>query len=197
MVMPADPAPDADRARRDELVREVRGYLWTIAKAKAPRVGVSIWDLFQSMMVAVLETADGYGSTPGDRPAWFARRAYLRALARVRGKRRREVLISDLPHADRLPFDPAAAPDGEPGDAADRAVLAERVRAAVEKLPERERLVIARRFGLDGGGGATFEQIAGELGTTYQNCSQVAARALGRLRWLLAERGVGQESAVG
>ena len=61
-----------------------------------------------------------------------------------------------------------------------------KVRASLPRLPERERNVVARHFGLDGDEPVTTRQIARDLRTTEQQVRRVLECALGRLRMLLA-----------
>ena len=56
------------------------------------------------------------------------------------------------------------------------------VRCLLEALPERERHLVERRYGLDGGHGATLEEIGRELGVTRERARQIQATALRRLR---------------
>ena len=56
------------------------------------------------------------------------------------------------------------------------------VRGLLEALPERERYLIERRYGLDGGDGATLEEIGRELGVTRERARQIQGTALRRLR---------------
>ena len=56
------------------------------------------------------------------------------------------------------------------------------VRSLLESLPKRERYLIERRYGLDGGDGATLEEIGRELGVTRERARQIQGTALRRLR---------------
>ena len=61
--------------------------------------------------------------------------------------------------------------------------LKDSIHGLLEILPERERYVIERRYGLDGGGrGATLDRIGEELGVTRERVRQMHAAALRRLR---------------
>ena len=57
------------------------------------------------------------------------------------------------------------------------------VRDLLEVLSERERHVVERRYGLDGGGCETLEKIGEELGVTRERVRQMHSAALRRLRW--------------
>ena len=52
----------------------------------------------------------------------------------------------------------------------------------LEALPERERYIVERRYGLDGGRGATLEEIGRELGVTRERARQIQGVALRKLR---------------
>ncbi len=70
------------------------------------------------------------------------------------------------------------------------------VSAWLAQLNEKQRLVIKRRFGLDGGDTATLETLAGELGLTRERVRQVQVEALGRLRTMLRRRGVSKDELL-
>ena len=75
----------------------------------------------------------------------------------------------------------APAPDEAlaPGETADR------LRAAIGRLPEREATILRLRFGLDGGPAQTLDQVGAALGVTRERVRQLEGRALARLRGLL------------
>jgi len=60
--------------------------------------------------------------------------------------------------------------------------LGECVKELLAALPERERYVVGRRFGFDGGGGTTLDEIGRELGVTRERVRQILGLALRRLR---------------
>jgi len=55
----------------------------------------------------------------------------------------------------------------------------------IAQLPERQRLVLERRFGLNDTGVQTLAEIAGELGLTRERVRQIQSEALKRLRNLV------------
>jgi RNA polymerase sigma-70 factor (ECF subfamily) len=77
-------------------------------------------------------------------------------------------------------------PQPEPHDLVTRRDLAERVRAALDELPQRERLILSLRFFADLGP----EAIADELGCPAGTAKSRLNRSLQRLRALLLRRGV-------
>jgi RNA polymerase primary sigma factor len=88
--------------------------------------------------------------------------------------------LGDL-HADRSASDPL--------ETVEVSLENDRVREAVEALPERERRVIELRFGLaEGSDGISLDQIGRELGLTRERIRQLEATALVRLGSLLETR---------
>ena len=61
------------------------------------------------------------------------------------------------------------------------ALRADAVRAAVASLPDRERLIIAQRYGLDGEEPAPLREVGRRLGLTPERVRQLEAAALARL----------------
>jgi len=84
--------------------------------------------------------------------------------------------------ADSL-ADPAAA---DPAEEAERSLLGQTVRGRLERLPERERLIVERRFGLQGEP-QSLETVARELGLTRERVRQLQVQALKRLETELAD----------
>ncbi|MBA4115743.1 MAG: RNA polymerase sigma factor RpoD/SigA [Rubrobacter sp.] len=60
--------------------------------------------------------------------------------------------------------------------------LGEHVRGLLDALPERERYVVERRYGLDGNECATLEEIGAGLSVTRERVRQIQASALRKLR---------------
>jgi RNA polymerase nonessential primary-like sigma factor len=60
-----------------------------------------------------------------------------------------------------------------------------RIAGWIAQLPERQRLVLERRFGLNDHGVQTLAEIAGELGLTRERVRQIQTEALKRLRNLV------------
>jgi RNA polymerase primary sigma factor len=79
---------------------------------------------------------------------------------------------------DLLPDAGALSPEGP--------LLAEdtvrRVRCALATLPDRERQVLERRFGIGGGRGETLQEIGERFGVSRERVRQIEQRALERLR---------------
>ena len=98
----------------------------------------------------------------------------------------------DSDFADLL-ADPAAA---DPVDEAERSLLRQTVRCRLERLPERERLIVERRFGLRGKP-QSLETVGRELGLTRERVRQLQVQALKRLETELADLAPVQTAAAG
>ena len=81
-------------------------------------------------------------------------------------------------YGDLIEDDNADLPEETTATACARTELAE----ALARLNPRMRLVIARRFGLDGQAPQTLEQVGAELGITRERVRQLESRALRELR---------------
>jgi RNA polymerase primary sigma factor len=88
--------------------------------------------------------------------------------------------IGDAPDASAV-TDFVAADGPAPEDEAEHTLRRAAVRATLSSLPEREREVVALRFGLDGGQPKTLEQISRRIGLTRERVRQIEAQALRRL----------------
>jgi RNA polymerase primary sigma factor len=80
--------------------------------------------------------------------------------------------------ADLIEDEKSESPDGASADNARSVDLA----AAVEHLNPRMKLVVVRRFGLDGQPPKTLEEVGAELGITRERVRQLETRALRELR---------------
>ncbi|HWU97779.1 MAG TPA: RNA polymerase sigma factor RpoS [Oxalicibacterium sp.] len=70
------------------------------------------------------------------------------------------------------------------------------VRDWLEKLPDKQRLVITRRFGLDNDDPATLEELASEMKVTRERVRQIQQEALIKLKRALTRTGVGKDSLL-
>lgn len=93
---------------------------------------------------------------------------------------------------DLLPGDTDDAPDMR----AEQLEITVLVREWLNKLPDKQRIVIARRFGLDNDHPATLEMLAEEMGVTRERIRQIQQEALYKLKRSLAARGVGRDSLL-
>jgi RNA polymerase primary sigma factor len=74
---------------------------------------------------------------------------------------------------------PAEAPG--PEDVVHISLREQALRAALNELPERERTVVALRYGIDGGEPTPLREIGRRLGITPERVRQIESKALGRL----------------
>lgn len=93
---------------------------------------------------------------------------------------------------DMLPGDGDNGPDNH----AERGQLKLLVREWLSKLPDKQRLVIVRRFGLDNDDPATLETLAEEMGVTRERIRQIQQEALIKLKRSFSSRGVGRDALL-
>jgi DNA-directed RNA polymerase sigma subunit (sigma70/sigma32) len=98
----------------------------------------------------------------------------------------------DSEFADFL-ADPAAR---DPVEEAERSLLRQAVQRRLERLPERERLIVGRRFGLQGEP-QTLETVGREVGLTRERARQLEMQALKQLETELADLAPVQTAAAG
>jgi len=70
------------------------------------------------------------------------------------------------------------------------------VRDWLTRLPDKQRIVIMRRFGLDNDDPATLETLAEEMGVTRERVRQIQQEALVKLKRAMAARGVVRDSLL-
>src|SRR5450830_790977 len=93
---------------------------------------------------------------------------------------------------DMLPDDGEASPDAR----AEQHEMTVLVRDWLTKLPDKQRIVIMRRFGLDNDDPATLETLAEEMGVTRERVRQIQQEALIKLKRAMAARGVVRDSLL-
>jgi len=79
---------------------------------------------------------------------------------------------------DFIPDESVASPVEE----TNRELLREQMRDILESLSERERNVLALRFGLEDGESRTLEEVGQQFGVTRERIRQIEAKALRKLR---------------
>ena len=93
---------------------------------------------------------------------------------------------------DLLPGDSDAGPEAQ----AEHHEVTLLVRDWLKKLPDKQRLVIIRRFGLDDDDPSTLEQLAAEMRVTRERVRQIQQEALVKLKRALAAKGVGRDALL-
>jgi RNA polymerase nonessential primary-like sigma factor len=93
---------------------------------------------------------------------------------------------------DMLPGDSDDSPDSR----AEHHEITVLVRDWLTKMPDKQRTVIVRRFGLDDDDPATLEELAAEMGVTRERVRQIQQEALVKLKRSLTARGVGKDALL-
>lgn len=93
---------------------------------------------------------------------------------------------------DMLPGKTEDAPDSQ----AEHHEMTILVRDWLKKMPDKQRLVIIRRFGLDNDDPATLEELATEMGVTRERVRQIQQEALVKLKRALTAHGVGKDALL-
>lgn len=87
-----------------------------------------------------------------------------------------------------------SATEENPDSRAEQQEMSILVRFWLEKLSDKQRNVIMRRFGLDNDDPSTLEELAAEIGVTRERVRQIQQEALLKLKRLLGAKGVGKDS---
>ena len=133
-------------------------------------------------LLALIRGAAAFDESLGNKPASFLGPVIHNACLsewRRQKKLRREValyVVSAEGEEMERPDLPTVEPDAE------HRVLAREVREAVERLPERERLIVERRYGLHDGDPVTGREVGEILGLSQQRAEQIRRQAERRLR---------------
>jgi RNA polymerase nonessential primary-like sigma factor len=93
---------------------------------------------------------------------------------------------------DLLPDERGDGPDSR----AERHEMTTLVRDWLHKLPDKQRIVIMRRFGLDNDDPATLEELADEMGVTRERVRQIQQEALIKLKRAMTARGMGKDALL-
>ena len=103
--------------------------------------------------------------------------------------------IDNDPQASLLDILPGNS-DSNPDAVAEQHELVALLRDWLSKMPEKQRIVIIRRFGLDNEDPATLEELAAEMGVTRERVRQIQQEALIKLKRALTSRGVGKDALL-
>lgn len=103
--------------------------------------------------------------------------------------------LDNDPGSSLMDMLPGELEDG-PDTRAEQHEMTELVRDWLTRLPEKQRLVVMRRFGLDNDDPATLETLAEEMGVTRERVRQIQQEALVKLKRAMAARGVVRDSLL-
>ncbi|HEU4853508.1 MAG TPA: RNA polymerase sigma factor RpoS [Telluria sp.] len=103
--------------------------------------------------------------------------------------------LDNDPQSSLMDMLPGDAEDG-PDSRAEHQEMTLLVRDWLTRLPDKQRLVIMRRFGLDNDDPATLETLAEEMGVTRERVRQIQQEALVKLKRAMAARGVVRDSLL-
>ena len=132
-------------------------------------------------MLALLRSVDRFDPWRGFRFSTYATHSVRRAFI--------ELARAESKHRASFPLQPDM-----PSDGPDRIDIwldwySDGLRRALEgnqgQLSDRESMIIARRFPLDGSAGYTLGEIGGSMGLSKEGVRQIQKRALGKLRKVL------------
>ncbi len=102
------------------------------------------------------------------------------------------------PDSDRSLLDTIADQQvSDPAELLQEEDMRESIAAWLEELNEKQREVIARRFGLGGYESATLEEVGRAIGLTRERVRQIQVEALRRLREILERQGLTGEAVFG
>lgn len=103
--------------------------------------------------------------------------------------------LDNDPQASLMDMLPGDSDDG-PDSRAEHHEITVLVRDWLAKMPDKQRTVIVRRFGLDNDDPATLEELASEMGVTRERVRQIQQEALVKLKRALTARGVGRDALL-
>lgn len=186
----------AARARRgdEEARRRLAGANLRFVVSVARRYrghGLPMADLVNEGNLGLLRAAERFDETRGVRfisyAHWWVRRAIVEAIDRHEGRGGRDAPLLSLDEPivggggtlQEVLADPR---DEGPERGVVRRALRNALEAGLTDLPERERLVLRRYYGLDGDGSETLAEIARALGVSRERARQLRDRGLARLR---------------
>lgn len=103
--------------------------------------------------------------------------------------------LDNDPQASLMDMLPGDIEDG-PDSRAEQHEMTVLVHDWLKKLPDKQRVVIIRRFGLDNDDPATLEELAAEMSVTRERVRQIQQEALVKLKRAMTARGVGKDALL-
>ncbi|MBF8185033.1 sigma-70 family RNA polymerase sigma factor [Nonomuraea sp. K274] len=153
-------------------------------KSRAVRLPVHVADQVAKVNRLERELETLLGREPADEEVARAADVTVERLAHLR-KVSRDVVSLDTPLGDdaETRFGDLLADETIPAsEVMEHRALAEELREVVDRLPEREAVIITLRYGLSDGKTHTYQEIGDMLGLTRERIRQLERRALGALR---------------
>ncbi|CAG0958275.1 RNA polymerase sigma factor RpoS [Rhodocyclaceae bacterium] len=98
----------------------------------------------------------------------------------------------DLSVADAVADEQSVDPERQ----IEQAEIEHHVAAWVAQLSDKQRMVVERRYGLNGNDVSTLETLADELGVTRERVRQIQIEALAQLRRRMSREGVGRDAVL-
>jgi RNA polymerase primary sigma factor len=174
------------REVRDQIIRANLRLVVAIAR-KRVGPGESVSELISDGNLSLMRAAEKFDYARGFKFSTYASRAILNDYARglSEEKTRRARFVTGPEEALQEAADYRT---DEHDSAHARERMQEAVRGLLGRLDDREHRDIVSRYGLDGAGKLTLEQLGVELGVTKERVRQIEARALKKLRALALER---------
>ncbi|MDK2856003.1 MAG: polymerase sporulation-specific sigma factor [Bacillota bacterium] len=180
-------AQRGEEAALSELVRRFQPLIWAAARRLAPEAD-DAEDLAQEGNLALIRAIQNFRPAGGAPFPWYAKRqvywAVRTAARELRRSRRREEACLDQEGQDGLALlDRLADPGLGPEEAALAGWERRALRAAWHQLTPRQQAVLAFRAR-----GYTFERLAAALAVRPSTAKGAYARAVARLKKILADR---------
>lgn len=156
--------------------------------------GVGLEDLVSIGAIGLIKAISTFRSDKNIKLATYASRCIeneiLMHLRKI-GSQRAEISLDEPLHTDwdgnELLLSDVLGTDGEEvGRGLEEDVERRLLRGAMDRLPERDRMIIDMRFGLDGCGEYTQKEVADRLGISQSYISRLEKRIILRLRRELA-----------
>ena len=179
----------------------------SIAK-KYQSSGLPLLDIVQEGNLGLIHAVDKFDWRKGFKfstyATWWIRQAIQRGIANSARVIRLPVHAGDMLTALlKMSLDEPVRDDGDaelgdfvqdrnavaPFDHAATSLLPGEVAKVLAVLDDRERTILTLRFGLDGGGERTLEEVAEHFGLTRERIRQIEARAMSKLRHPSADVG--------
>jgi RNA polymerase nonessential primary-like sigma factor len=155
-------------------------------QGRTVRVPVHVLREFAQVLRARRQFVATYGRMPGVEEMAHAVGKSAAAVAELFSVTERiSSLDAPLSDSDDRALIEQLVVDGEAATPKTEDVAGTRIAGWIAQLPQRQRLVLQRRFGLDDHGVQTLAEIAGELGLTRERVRQIQTEALKRLRGIV------------